>query len=158
MKDSNSLFRSKSMDNISSPEKMDDYIHVTNPAAWMIIVLIIMLLMSGLVISLISVDSRQVCYGIKENEELVAYVADSQLTSISNRDTCIVNDVECIITSIDTVPVQASGINAYLRELNSNSADDWVYEVVVDAKNFDEGIYKIEFTGEPVRPIDYLIN
>lgn len=39
-----SIFRRKSMDKISSPEQMNDYIRVANPSVWMILAAIIVLL------------------------------------------------------------------------------------------------------------------
>lgn len=33
----NPIFRKKSLDRISSPEALDDYLHVTTPAVWMIL-------------------------------------------------------------------------------------------------------------------------
>ena len=38
------LFRKKSIDKISSPEQLDDYIRVSNPAIWMLLSCIIILL------------------------------------------------------------------------------------------------------------------
>lgn len=41
------LFRKKSLDRISSPEQLNDYLRVTNPSVW-IILLAIILLLAGL--------------------------------------------------------------------------------------------------------------
>ena len=38
------LFRQKSLDRISSPEQLQDYMHVTNPAVWMVLAAVIALL------------------------------------------------------------------------------------------------------------------
>ena len=40
----NNVFREKSMDRVSSPEQLNDYIKVSNPAVWMIISSVIILL------------------------------------------------------------------------------------------------------------------
>lgn len=39
-----SIFRKKSMDRISSPEQLDDYLYVTSPAVWVILLAVILLL------------------------------------------------------------------------------------------------------------------
>lgn len=44
----NSIFRQKSLDKISSPEKLDDYIRVTSPSVWFILAAIILLLFGAL--------------------------------------------------------------------------------------------------------------
>ncbi|MBQ9361529.1 MAG: hypothetical protein IJT96_10905 [Lachnospiraceae bacterium] len=38
------LFREKSIERVSSPEQLDDYIRVTHPGVWMILLAIIILL------------------------------------------------------------------------------------------------------------------
>ena len=40
----NPVFRQKSMEKISSPEQMNDYIRVSNPRVWMILAAVIVLL------------------------------------------------------------------------------------------------------------------
>ena len=43
------LYREKSLDRISSPEQLNDYLHVTTPSVWMILTAVIVLLV-GLMI------------------------------------------------------------------------------------------------------------
>ncbi|MBO7422931.1 MAG: hypothetical protein J6T99_06040 [Oscillospiraceae bacterium] len=45
----NQIFREKSLERLSSPEELNDYLHVTNPAIWVVLVAVILLL-SGLLI------------------------------------------------------------------------------------------------------------
>ena len=40
----NNIFRQKSIDKISSPEKLDDYIKVTKPSVWITLIAIVLLL------------------------------------------------------------------------------------------------------------------
>ncbi len=40
----NQLFRQKSIDKVSSPEKLDDYIRVTTPSVWVTLIAIVLLL------------------------------------------------------------------------------------------------------------------
>ena len=42
---SDSVFRQKSMDKITSPEQMNDYIRVSNPSVWMVLAAVIVLLL-----------------------------------------------------------------------------------------------------------------
>ena len=54
----NSIFRKKSLERISSPESLNDYLHVTSPAVWLILTAVILLL-AGMLIwsSVASIDS-----------------------------------------------------------------------------------------------------
>ena len=40
----NKLFREKSIKRISSPEQLNDYLHVTNPGIWALLICVIVLL------------------------------------------------------------------------------------------------------------------
>ena len=41
---SSSIFRQKSMDRVSSPEQLNDYIRVTTPSVWLVLLAIVVLL------------------------------------------------------------------------------------------------------------------
>ncbi len=44
-----SIFRKKSLDRVTSPEQLDDYIKVTTPSVWLILFAIIILIFGTLV-------------------------------------------------------------------------------------------------------------
>ncbi len=48
-KKNESIFRQKSIDRISSPEQLHDYIKVSSPGAWLVLVAIIIFLVGALV-------------------------------------------------------------------------------------------------------------
>ena len=45
----NGIFRQKSIDKVSSPEKLDDYIRVTTPGVWITITALVILLVGTIV-------------------------------------------------------------------------------------------------------------
>ena len=45
----NGIFRQKSIDKVSSPEKLDDYIKVTTPSVWITLAAILILLIGTIV-------------------------------------------------------------------------------------------------------------
>ena len=45
----NDIFRQKSIDKVSSPEKLDNYIKVTTPSVWITLAAILVLLIGALV-------------------------------------------------------------------------------------------------------------
>ena len=50
------LFRKKSVDKVSSPEQLNEYIRVANPGVWMVLAAIVILL-AGVVVGLIVVTT-----------------------------------------------------------------------------------------------------
>lgn len=54
----NQIFRQKSLDQISSPEQLHDYLHVTNPTIWLALAAVVLLLVGLLIWSSVAkVDS-----------------------------------------------------------------------------------------------------
>lgn len=50
--ENNTIFRQKSIYKVSSPEKLDDYIRVTTPSVWIVLIAIVLLLAGGIVWSI----------------------------------------------------------------------------------------------------------
>ena len=46
------LFRKKSIDRVSSPEQLNDYIRVTTPSVWLVLLAVILLLIGMLIWSI----------------------------------------------------------------------------------------------------------
>ena len=76
------IFRKKSIDRMSSPEQLNDYIKVTNPGVWMALAAIVILLIgvcvwgvfgkleTKLPVAAVSQDGQTVLY-VKENDSCV---------------------------------------------------------------------------------------
>ncbi|MBR4341524.1 MAG: hypothetical protein IKP88_02245 [Lachnospiraceae bacterium] len=45
--ENSSVFRQKSLDKVSSPEKLDDYVRVTTPSVWITLAAIVLLLIGA---------------------------------------------------------------------------------------------------------------
>ena len=98
----NSLFRKESVENIQSPEQLNDYMRVTNPTVWIILVSVIILL-AGLLIwsSFATIDSFVRGTAIVEDGNMVVVFSDSQVAgNIEEGMTVTVSDTTAEITSI----------------------------------------------------------
>ena len=78
--DQQSLFRKDSLDRISSPEQLTDYLRVTNPTVWIVMGAIILLLV-GLLIwgSFAHIDSYASGTAEISGGKMVVYFDDTQL-------------------------------------------------------------------------------
>ena len=94
------IFRKKSMDRINSPEALGDYLRVTNPAVWMILIAIILLVVGLLVWStmasissfatgtaqvdngsmIVTFDNEQVARNVKDGMKVVAGGTESTIS------------------------------------------------------------------------------
>ena len=98
-----SLFRKESMDRISSPEQLNDYLHVTNPTVWAVMAAIIVLLV-GVIIwgSAATIDSYAVGTAQVQDGNLILLFDDAQLArSVQAGMTVAVGETESVITSVD---------------------------------------------------------
>ena len=135
----NQLFRKKSMERISSPEKLEDYMRVTNPGIWMVLTAVIVLL-AGLIIcaSVGKVETRfPVEASVSDGSASVLLDADTEYTveegmilRIGNRDT----EIE------------------YVRKLATGESS------VSASVSLPDGTYEGEIVTESVSPISFLVN
>ena len=123
------LYRKKSLEQIQSPEQLNDYLRVTNPSVWILLIAVILLL-AGLLVwgSLTYIDS--IAYG-------QAAVSDGIMT-IRFEDTSAAERLEPGMT------VEAGGINTQISSLGRDETGvfalaetelaDGTYQVLVRYK------------------------
>ena len=77
------IFRKKSMDKISSPEQMNDYIRVANPSVWMILIAVIVLLAGVCVRGMFGrLDTRIQTGGVCTDGKLVCYIGEADFKKV----------------------------------------------------------------------------
>ncbi len=96
------LFRKNSMEQITSPEQLNDYLRVTNPAVWVVLIAVILLLAGFLVwASFANIDSYMTGTAQVENGNMVIIFDDAKMAEkVEVGMTAIVGDTESTITSI----------------------------------------------------------
>ena len=95
------IFRKKSLDKVKSPETLDDYIHVSNPGVWLVLVSIIVLLVGACVWGFFGrIDSTVPSTVCVENGKTVCYVAENDISSVRTGLTVKYADCEAVIDKI----------------------------------------------------------
>ena len=154
-----SIFRNKNMDRVASPEKMDDYIHVTTPPLWMSLVIVLLLLCGVLVWAITGrVTVKNQNYGYCQDGILTLYIADQDRDYVAFDTTMMVDDMEAAVTFISTRPVSGALADTYLLKLNGMDEGGWYYEVSLDADGLEDGIYAVSYEGETIKPISFLMD
>ena len=74
MSEGKSIFREKSMESISSPEKLNDYIKVSSPSVWLIMAAIIVLLLGVIAWSVLGTVSVNRSDGSSEEIHPISFV------------------------------------------------------------------------------------
>ena len=134
---SEQLFRKKSLEKISSPDKLDDYLKVSSPSLWLIMLAVVALLVGTLVWSSV--------------EELQTKI--NTVASITN------NDVEIVLTGSDADKVEV-GMKVYIGKVETTidnvKYDDLGRAIVLCSADLSDGNYKAEIVTESIHPISFL--
>lgn len=156
------LFRKSSLDRISSPEQLTDYIRVTNPSVWVILIAAAILLISVLIWSIFGVlpDSLKVNAIIQDGTAL-CYVDDTTVAKLDAGMTVKIGETSGTITYVSTLPVS-------IAELGEEHTDDytlarlitgeWNYPVKADMHGLQDGLYEMVITIDSIKPISFLWN
>ena len=99
-----SIFRKKSLDKISSPESLGDYLHVTSPSVWLILAAIILLLAGVLAwSSFANIDSFASGSAQVEDGSMQIYFDNEQIArKVAVGMTVKVGETESRIESVGT--------------------------------------------------------
>ena len=155
------LFRAKSLERVSSPEQLNDYIRVTNPGVWMALVAVILLLIGICVWGIFGrVDTVLTVGAITEENRTVCYVKESDIESVSADMKVLLDGEEYTIAEIAVQPVQADEVFPdYLAHLGGITQGEWVYAVELDGiVGADGGIYEAQIVIESIAPMSFVVN
>ena len=102
---STSVFRKESLQRISSPEQLTDYLKVTNPGIWMMLIAIIMFLIGLFAWSTIGkLETKAACKAVVSNGTAEIYVTDNSKGNVTAGMSVRIGDGEYTIanTAMDT--------------------------------------------------------
>ena len=121
-----SIFRKKSVERITSPESLGDYLKVTSPTVWLILAAVILLLVGMLVWSSVaSIDSFAAGTARVENGSMQIRFEDEQIArSVESGMSVAVGESRSRITSVGT---DENGLFAYA----ATDLADGIYSVKV---------------------------
>ena len=155
------LFRKKALDQISSPEQLNDYIRVVNPSIWFMMVGVIIFLVGVCVWGIFGkLDTLLSVAAVNDNGRLVCYVKEADISSV-NRDMDVeIGGNSYGIESIAARPLQVDdSFSEYLKHVGSLSEGEWVYEVVLDGSEGEQGsVLKADIIIERISPKNFIVN
>ena len=133
------LFRKKSMERVTSPERLQDYIRVTNPGIWMVLAAVIALLVGLIVVGSLS-----------RLETKLPVEADAQGGLVHVRLNQTVGEAVK-----PGMTLRVHGVDTEIELVYLDDAED----IVCAAKmNLPDGLYDAEIITESIAPISFLIN
>ena len=133
------LFRKNSMERIASPERLQDYIRVTNPGIWMVLAAVIALLAGFIVVSALGT--------IETKLDVTGEVSGGTL-----RIEALIDEAEDIK---EGMPVRVADRETKIGYIYSGDARHVTFTAAID---LPDGIYEAQIVTETVSPISFLLN
>ncbi|MCR5089083.1 MAG: hypothetical protein K6C08_06185 [Oscillospiraceae bacterium] len=132
----NSIFRKTSMDRISSPEKLDDYLKVTTPSLWFVMTAVILLLIGVFVWSSV---------GELEDSIKLPGLVENGMLNISGETAAIQ----------EGMTVRIGGKESTLEIIGSNADGSLQYAAPFE---LPDGSYTVTVVTDHIHPIRFLFN
>lgn len=150
----NKLFRKNSLERVSSPEQLNDYVKVSSPGIWIILAAVIVLLIGACVWGIWGrLETTVPAVVISKNSTAVCCCDTSYIAKVEVGMTVRVSERELSITSISSQETKlydyapeagfGAGQYGYISELSGSVSD---------------GIYQAEIVVESVSPMSFLWN
>ncbi len=155
----NQLFREKSMEKVSSPEQLNDYIRVSNPGVWIALTAVIVLLVGVCVWGIFGrLETTVGSAAVVKDGVMTLYIKEEHLGKITEGMTVRVKDQEYLITAVETVPKTIpEGFDEYMLHLSGMHVGEWVFGVTAMDTNLADGVYKSEIVVESVAPMSFVL-
>ena len=138
---SEEIFRKKSLDKVKSPESLDDYIRVSNPGVWLLLISVIVLLIGAVVWGIFGhIDSTVPASVRIENGTAVCYVSEENMTSVKVGQTVKLEGCEAVIESV------------------GNKTDDGYVCTLSNISGLADGFYEGKIIVESYKPLSFILN
>ena len=153
------LYRKKSLEKISSPEKIDTCVRAVSVKLWIVAAACMLVLLSLLLWGVFgNVEITQRAVTVCRNGTAVCYVDEGQIDDISENTHFRVGGRSYKLSEISDMPQKATdAMSEYAAHVGQYNEDNWVYAAVLCA-DLDDGIYETEVVTQSVSPILLLMN
>ena len=156
---SNTIFRQKSLDRISSPEQLNEYIRVSTPSVWMVLIAIMVLLAGVCVWGVFGhMDTTLPVAAVAQEGTVTAYVRETDIAKVKAEAVVTVDGDIVKIQAIADQPVQVNeSFSEYACHVGGLRLGAWVYAVKLDA-NYPDGVYPAQIVIDSVSPMSFVLN
>ena len=156
------LFRKSSLDKITGPEQLDDYIRVASPSLWVMLGAVVVLLIAVLVWSVTgTLPTTLSLNGVGNGGTVVCYLPPEEAETLSPGMAARAGDAQGTVSQVGELPLSRAEVSAALESdyLAENlGLSDWNVPVTLAVPGVPEGLCPVTVTVDAVRPISFILN
>lgn len=153
------LFREKNMEQIESPEALNDYLQVTSPGVWIVLATLVVFLLGACIWGVFGhIDSTVKAAVVADEKETVCLVPESALSSAVENRTVRIDNTEYELSPETLEPeVISEDTNIYWILAGNLSIGDIVYQIPL-SESLEKGVYSGTIVTETISPMSLLLN
>lgn len=156
----NNLFRKKSLDHISSPEELHDYMRVTSPRLWMILGAIAVLLVGFIVYA--STATMENTMAIRVDVQALDSAAENQADG-EQKSTLVscrlpLSALDTVKTGMKVLIGSEEGKVGWITTMAEEEGIYLIFDMEHDNLPLPDGTYDAELVLESTTPISFLWN
>jgi len=151
----------KKFKKVNSPDQLNQYIRLSNPGVWILLLAIVVLLVGVCIWGYFGkIDTKIKTVVISDNYTSYLYVKEEDMAKIKNGMQVELNNNENIfeIADIEETPEKVTDdMDEYARHLGNFQVGEWVYKCRLN-KNVKEGTYSADVVIESISPMTFITN
>ncbi len=153
------VFREKSIERISSPDQLNDYVRLSNPGVWFVLGAIMIILLGACIFGIFGhIDSSVPAVGISSDGKMVCLVKKEYGDRFTKDMKVKIDDAEYDVSLRDPKPVTVwDTTDSYALFIGDMQPGEWVYEIDVDG-SFSDGSYEARLITEKISPLSFIFN
>lgn len=151
----------KKFKKVNSPEQLNQYIRLSNPGVWILLLAIVVLLVGVCIWGYFGkIDTKIKTVVVSDNNTSYLYIKEEDIAKINNGMQVELNNNENTyeIVSIEEAPEKVTeDMDEYARHLGNFQVGEWVYKCRLN-KNVKEGTYSADVVIESISPMTFIVN
>ena len=159
MSNNTKLFREKSVESIETPEVLNDYLRVTSPGIWLILVGIILFLTGVCIWGIFGhIDSTTDTAVVSKDGAVVCLVPEDAISGVLANPSVEIDDTDYVLKPSKLEPeIISEDTDIYVVLTGNLEVGQIVYRIPVDAA-LEEGTYSGKVVTEKLTPVSLLLN
>ena len=151
----------KKIKKVDSPEQLNQYIRLSNPGVWILLIAIVVLLIGVCAWGFFGkIDTKITTVAISSDYNSYVYIKEADLEKVKNgmNVEIVNNENKYEIVEIETTPEKVTDeLSEYARHLGNFQIGEWVYKCRLN-KNLKEGTYSANIVVESIAPMVFITN